>query len=120
MAKQTSKVVIWHNPSCGSSRNALEHLRAKGIEPDIYLYLKARPKRAEIEAVLKRLKATPAELLRPKQPEGEAAGVYAPGVSGDAILAAMEREPILIQRPIVITEKGAVIARPKDKIDALL
>lgn len=114
------RVVIWHNPSCGSSRNALAYLKDKGVEPSIYLYLKEKPSKTEIEAVLTRLNLPPSGLLRPKQPEGEAAGVYAAGVSEADILGAMAAEAILIQRPIVLTKKGAVIARPKEKIDAVL
>ena len=114
------RVVIWHNPSCGSSRNALAYLKDKGVEPSIYLYLKEKPSKTEIEAVLKRLNLPPSGLLRPKQPEGETVGVYEVGVSEADILNAMAAEPILIQRPIVLTKKGAVIARPKEKIDAVL
>lgn len=120
MASKSERVVVWHNPNCGTSRNALAYLAAKGIEPEIYLYLKERPQRAEIERVLKRLKLKPSQALRPKQAEGEAAGVYREGVSEDAILAMMAQEPILIQRPIVITAKGAVIARPNERIEEIL
>ena len=112
------KVVVWRNPGCGSSKNAVTYLQEKGVEPELYLYLKQKPSKAEIQAVLKKLKMKPSELLRPGEKKGEALGVY--GASEDAILAAMTQEAALIQRPIVITEKGAVIARPKTKIDALL
>lgn len=115
-----TRATIWHNPGCGSSKNALEYLREKGIEPTIYLYLKEKPTRAEIEAVLKRLKLKPSELLRPKQTEGETLGLYAEGVPEEAILDAMTDHSILIQRPVVITDKGAVIARPKTRIDEIL
>lgn len=113
-------VTMWHNPGCGSSKNALDYLREKGIEPTIYLYLKEKPGKKEIEAVLKTLKMKPSELLRPKQKEGEELGLYGEGVAEDAILAAMVEHSILIQRPVVITDKGAVIARPKTKIDEIL
>jgi arsenate reductase len=114
------KVTIWHNTSCGSSKGAMEYLASKGIEPEVYLYLKAKPGKKEIEAVLKALKLKPKDLLRAGEKKGEALGVYAAGVTDAAIIDAMAVEPILIQRPIVITAKGAVIARPKGKIDDIL
>lgn len=113
------RVVVWHNPNCGSSRNALAYLREKGIEPEIYQYLKERPTAAAIKAVLKQLGVPASGLLRPKEPEGEARGLY-DGATEATILKAMTEEPRLIQRPVVITEKGAVIARPKQKIDEVL
>jgi arsenate reductase len=118
-AQAAAAVTVWHNPACGSSKNAIAYLEEKGVAPEIFAYLKARPTKAQIKAVLKQLKLKPADLLRPNEAKGEALGVYA-GASEEAILEAMAAEPILIQRPIVITEKGAVIARPKTRIDDVL
>ena len=109
------KVTIWHNPNCGSSRKALAYLNERGIKPKIFLYLKERPSRTKIEKVLKLAGLKPSEALRPKEAIGEELGVYE-SVSETAILDAMARHPILIQRPIVITDKGAVIARPPDAL----
>lgn len=114
-----SKVVIWHHTSCGSSRGALEYLKSRGLEPEVYLYMKEKPGRAELESVLKKLNMKPSELLRPGEKKGEELGLYE-GASEETILQAMSEHPILIQRPIVITEKGAVLARPKNKVDAIL
>lgn len=116
----TKKVTVWHNPGCGSSKNAVEYLQAKGIAPDVYLYLKEKPGKKEIEAVLKQLKAKPSELLRPKEALGEELGLYGDGVDEKKILEAMAANAKLIQRPVVITEKGAVVARPKTRIDEVL
>jgi arsenate reductase len=118
-AQAAAAVTVWHNPACGSSKNAIAYLEEKGVAPEIFAYLKARPTKAQIKAVLKQLKLKPADLLRPNEAKGEALGVYA-GASEEAIVEAMAAEPILIQRPIVITEKGAVIARPKTRIDDVL
>jgi len=118
-AQAAAAVTVWHNPACGSSKNAIAYLEEKGVQPAIFAYLKARPTKAQIKAVLKQLKLKPADLLRPNESKGEALGVYA-GASDETILDAMAAEPILIQRPIVITEKGAVIARPKTRIDDIL
>jgi arsenate reductase len=115
-----SDVTLWHNPSCGSSRNALDHLKGKGIEPEIYLYLKEKPDAAALRAVLKRLGLRPSGLLRPKEPIGDELGLYAEDAEEETILAAMASHAILIQRPIVLTPTGAVIARPKTKMDAIL
>jgi arsenate reductase (glutaredoxin) len=116
----TRKVVVWHNPGCGSSKNAIEYLAQKGVEVEQYLYLKEKPGKEEIEGVLKKLKMKPSELLRPKEALGEELGLYGTGADETAILSAMVTHAKLIQRPIVITQKGAVIARPKTKIDELL
>lgn len=112
-------VTVWHNSSCGSSKAALDYLKEKGIEPDIYLYIKQKPGKTEIESVLKKLGLKPSELLRPKEKKGEELGLYA-GASEETILSAMAENAILIQRPIVITGKGAIIARPKGRIDEIL
>lgn len=113
-------VTIWHNPSCGSSRNALAYLEEKGATPRVYLYLKEKPDQAAITEVLERLGVPPSQLLRPKEKIAEELGLYADGVDEDAILKAMVENARLIQRPVVITSTGAVIARPKTKIDEVL
>ncbi len=113
------KVTIWHHTSCGSSKGALEYLKSKGLEPEIYLYMKEKPGKAELQAVLEKLGMQPSELLRPGEKKGEELRLY-DGASEETILQAMSEHPILIQRPIVITEKGAVLARPKSKIDSIL
>ncbi len=113
-------VTIWHNPSCGSSKNALAYLEEKGESPTVYKYATEKPSKVEIEAVLDKLGMKPSELLRPKEKKAEEAGLYADGVAEDVILDAMAQNAKLIQRPIVITDKGAVIARPKAKIDDIL
>lgn len=114
-----SGVTVWHNPGCGSSKNAVEYLQAKGIEPEIFLYLKEKPGKAQIEAILKKGNMVPSDLLRPKEQLGEQLGLYA-GASEAAILEAMAANAKLIQRPVVITAKGAVIARPKTRIEEVL
>jgi arsenate reductase (glutaredoxin) len=115
-----ANVKIWHHTGCGSSKNALAYLEEKGIKPDVYLYMKEKPGRPELEAVLKQLKLEPSGLLRPDQAQGAELGLYESGASENQILEAMAEHAILIQRPIVITEKGAVIARPKTRIDEVL
>jgi arsenate reductase (glutaredoxin) len=113
-------VTIWHNPGCGSSKNALQYLRDQGIEPQIYLYLKERPTRAEIETLLERLQLPAVDLLRANEDDGERLELYRDDATQDEILEAMAAHPKLIQRPVVVTAHGAVIARPKSRIDELL
>jgi arsenate reductase (glutaredoxin) len=112
-------VKVWHNPGCGSSKNAIAYLEEKGIEPEVFLYLKEKPSKAAIKDVLAKLGLKASGLLRPKEAKAEALGLY-DGASEAAILDAMAENAALIQRPIVITKKGAVIARPKTRIDEIL
>jgi arsenate reductase (glutaredoxin) len=113
-------VVIWHNPACGSSKNALEYLRLKGVEPQIYLYLKEKPNREVIVELLKKLGLSAVELLRPNEKLGEELDLYRDGIDEATVLSALAENAKLIQRPIVIAKKGAVIARPKTLIDNVL
>ncbi len=113
-------ITIWHNPSCGSSKNALAYLQEKGVEPTVYAYVKEKPDAAAIKALLEKLGMKPSELLRPKEKAAQDLGLYDDGVAEDVILNAMAENAKLIQRPVVITPKGAVIARPKTKIDDIL
>lgn len=112
-------VMVWHNPACGSSKNAIAYLEENGIEPEVFLYLKEKPAKSAIESVLGLLGLKASELLRPNEALAEELGLY-DGASETAILDAMAAHASLIQRPIVITEKGAVIARPKTRIDEIL
>jgi arsenate reductase len=114
------KFTVWHNPGCGSSKNAVAYLEEKGVTPEIYLYLKEKPGKKEIETVLKKLGLKPSGLLRPGEKLAEELGLYGEGRDEAKILDAMTTHAKLIQRPVVITDKGAVIARPKTKIDDLL
>ncbi len=107
---------IWHKPNCSTSAYVLKRLREAGIEPEIYLYMEEKPGKAELEAVLKKLKLKPSELLRKK--EDEAKPLI--GKTEAQILAAMAKNPILIERPIVIHGRKAILARPKERVEELL
>ncbi|MGE0046334.1 MAG: ArsC/Spx/MgsR family protein [Hyphomonadaceae bacterium] len=113
------KVTIWHNPGCGSSRAALARLESLGHEIEIYQYLKERPSKKKITETLKLLGLKPSELLRPREPAAEELGLYN-GASETRILTAMAENPRLIQRPIVSTRKGTVLARPPLRVDEVL
>lgn len=105
------KATIWHNPRCSKSRDALAILRDAGADVTVVEYMKAPPSRAEIARVLARAGVAPVAALR----------ADAPAVADDAAaLAMMARDPSTIERPVVETEKGAVIARPPHLVHDLL
>lgn len=111
---------IYHNPRCGKSRDTLTLLRAQGIEPTIVEYLKTPPTADELERILGLLGIDARELLRRGEKEYKEAGLDNPSLDRVAIIAAMVRYPILIERPIVITDKGAAIGRPPENVLKLL
>ncbi|WP_293682963.1 arsenate reductase (glutaredoxin) [uncultured Phenylobacterium sp.] len=115
-----SGVTIYHNPACGTSRNTLELLRQKGIEPTVVEYLKAGWTRSQLEDLLARMAVGAHEILRVRGTNAEALGLTDPGVSDEALIAAMIIEPILVNRPIVVTPKGAALCRPADLVLGLL
>lgn len=114
------EVTIYHNPACGTSRNVLAKIRAAGIEPRIVEYLKAPPARAELEQLLQRANLGVRDILRKKAPPFSVLGLDDPSLSADEIFAAIAKEPILIERPIVSTPKGVSLCRPAEVVAALL
>ena len=109
-------ITIYHNPRCSTSRKALDLLRERGLEPTVIEYLKTPPSRAE----LKRIAAATGEplrhLLRTKQPEYLEQHLNDAKLTDDQPITAMLATPVLINRPIVVTEKGARLGRPLEKI----
>lgn len=112
-------ITIWHNPACGTSRNTLAMLRFAGIEPRIVEYLKTPPGRAELAEVAAAVGGVRA-LLRAKGAIYEDLGLADPGVHDETILDAMLAQPVLIERPVVIAAHGIVLARPSEKVLALI
>jgi arsenate reductase len=110
-------VTIWHNPKCGTSRNTLAMIRATGVEPTIVEYLK-HPPSADALARVATAVGGAAALLRIKGTPAEELGLV--GADDATILAAMALHPILINRPVVIAPKGIVLARPSEKVLAVL
>lgn len=113
-------VTIYHNPSCGTSRNTLAMIRASGEEPEIIEYLKAPPSRQRLVELLALLGMKPRELLRRKGTPYAELGLDDPKWSDDEIIDFMMAHPILIERPIVITDKGAALTRPSETVLDLL
>jgi arsenate reductase len=114
------EVTIFHNPACGTSRNVLAMIREAGIEPKIVEYLKAPPSRAELERILARAGLNVRDILRKKAPPYAEMGLDDPALSDGAIFAAIAAHPVLIERPIVVSPKGARLCRPKEKVFEVL
>lgn len=109
-------VTIWHNPRCGTSRRVLQMIRNKGIEPHVVEYLKTPPSAKEIKAVLVKLKIGARDLLRRKEPAYRAEGIEDEKLSEAAIIRAMTEHPVLIERPVVLAGRRAVLARPPERV----
>ena len=119
MGNDQVKATIWHNPRCSKSRETLAILRAApGVEIEVVDYLEEAPTRATLAALYGRAGMTPHDGLRKSEQLAEdLARAYA---GGDAILDAMAANPILIERPLVETDKGVRLARPPEKVREIL
>ena len=113
-------VTIYHNPLCGTSRKTLEIIREPGSEPKVIEYLKVPPTREELRQLYKRAGISPRDGLRAKEPIASELGLTRPDVTDDEILDAMMEHPILINRPLVVTDKGARLCRPQDLVREIL
>ena len=116
----STTATIFHNPACGTSRKTLEILNQEGVEVSVREYLKDPPSRDELKALYDRAGITPREGLRSKEPIASELGLTGPDVDDDAILDAMAEHPILINRPLVATDKGVRLCRPQEKVREIL
>jgi arsenate reductase len=114
------KARIYHNPKCGTSRKTLEILEASGAEVEVVEYLKTPPSREELCRLYDRAGITAREGLRAKEPLAQELGLTGEDASDEAILDAMAANPILINRPLVETDKGAALCRPQEKVRDIL
>jgi arsenate reductase len=113
-------VTLFHNPNCGTSRNVLQMIRDTGIEPEVVEYLKTGWTPEGLTSLLAEAGLTPREALRTRGELVERLGLLDAEVSDDAILAAMLEHPVLVERPFVRSPRGTVLARPKEKVLAVL
>lgn len=113
------KYTLWHNPRCGKSREALELLHSKKIEPVIRLYLKDTPSVQEIKQLLVKLKMRPADMTRSKEPQFREL-IDPDQTSDESWIAILSENPILIERPILMTDEAAVIGRPPEIVLTLV
>ncbi len=113
-------VTLYHNPRCSKSRQTLELLRSRGIEPAIIEYLKTPPTVETLEAILQKLGCEPRALIRKSEAAYQEAGLDNPELDRAALLAAMVAHPVLIERPIVLANGQAAVGRPPENVLAIL
>jgi arsenate reductase len=113
-------VTVYHNPKCGTSRNVLEMVRASGVEPDVVEYLKTGWTADLLTDLATRTGEGLKGLLRERGTSAEERGLTADDVGDAALLAAMVEDPVLVNRPIVVTPKGAALCRPSERVLPLL
>jgi arsenate reductase len=113
-------VTIYHNPSCGTSRNTLAMIRESGVEPEVIEYLKEPPSRARLVELIKAMGIPVRALLREKGTPYAELGLADPKWSDDELIDVMLAHPILINRPIVVTPKGVRLCRPSEAVFDLL
>lgn len=111
-----TKVTIYHNPNCGTSRNTLALIRNSGVEPTIIDYLKTPPSRETLIALIGQMGIPARDLLRQKGTPYAELGLDDPSLTDDRLLDAMMAHPILINRPIVVTPLGARLCRPSERV----
>ncbi|MCA1804578.1 MAG: arsenate reductase (glutaredoxin) [Xanthomonadaceae bacterium] len=112
--------ILYHNPRCSKSRQALELLRAQGLEPEVVEYLKTPPTATELERILELLGREPRELLRTGEAEYQQLGLDDPTLSREALIQAMVDHPQLIERPILLTQRKAALGRPPENVLEIL
>lgn len=113
-------VTIYHNPACGTSRNALAMIRAAGIEPAIVEYLKTPPSRETLSSLVNATGGSVRALLREKDTPFAELGLDDSKWSDEELLGFIGQHPILLNRPIVVTDKGTALCRPSEKVLDLL
>ncbi|HEM3703181.1 TPA: arsenate reductase (glutaredoxin) [Streptococcus suis] len=114
------QVTIYHNPECGTSRNTLALIRHVGIEPEVIHYLETPPVKEKLVELLTEMGLKAKELLRTNVPPYQNMGIDWDKADEDDILSAMVTEPILINRPIVVSSKGVKLCRPSEVVLDLL
>ncbi|MGE0531069.1 MAG: arsenate reductase (glutaredoxin) [Hyphomonadaceae bacterium] len=114
------KATIYHNPKCSTSRQVLEMIEAAGYKPEVIEYLKAGWTKKQLKELFAAAGVTPRQALRTKAAEAEELGLLDSKVSDAKLLDAMIAHPVLVERPFVITAKGTLLARPKERVKEIL
>lgn len=114
------KITLYHNPNCGTSRTVMGMIRDAGIEPVVIEYLKTPPDRETMLKLLKDMGMTPRQILRRKGTPFDELGLDDAELTDDALLDALAKHPILMERPVVVSPKGARVCRPADLVRDLL
>jgi arsenate reductase len=113
-------IIIYHNPDCGTSRNALGLIRNAGIEPHVIKYLKTPPSRPLLEQLIARAGIAPRDLIRQKGTPYAELGLDDPALSDAELIDAMMTHPILINRPLVVSPLGVKLCRPSEAVLEIL
>lgn len=114
------KATIFHNPKCSTSRQVLEMIEAAGYKPEIVEYLNAGWTKKQLKELFAAAGVTARQALRTKAPEAEELGLLDPKVSNAKLIEAMVAHPVLVERPFVVTAKGTLLARPKERVKQVL
>ena len=114
------EVTLYHNPRCRMSRKTLELIQHKRIKPKIIEYLKTPPTVKELDAILKKLKLEPRDMIRTKEKEYKQFNLDNPRLTRQKLIEAMVNHPILIQRPIVLSGGKAALGRPPERVETIL
>ena len=114
------KVIIYYNPKCRKSREALQIIKEKGIEPDIVYYLDEPPSTSELAEILRKMGKRPRDIFRKSEPLYKDLGLKNKDLSDDILLQYLNKHPILIERPIVIKGQRAVLGRPPEDIKKII
>lgn len=109
-------ITIYHNPACGTSRNTLEMIRQSGVEPEVIEYLKTPPGRAKLVELIAATGLTVRDVLRQSGTPYDELDLGNPKWSDNELIDFMVAHPILMNRPIVVTPRGTVLARPSEKV----
>lgn len=117
MADET---IIYHNPSCGTSRKVLAALQGAGANPRVIQYLKTPPSRAELLELLQRMGMRPRDILRRRGTPYDELGLDDPAKTDDELIDAILAHPILMERPVVVTPRGVRLCRPAEQVQELL
>jgi arsenate reductase (glutaredoxin) len=119
-ASRRMTVTIYHNPACSTSRKVLGLLKDAGVTPNVVEYLKTPPSRTRLKQLLRDMGMKPRDILRKSGTPYEELGLGDPALTDDQILDAIETHPILMQRPILVTDKGVRLCRPIEKMHEIL
>ncbi|OZE37445.1 MULTISPECIES: arsenate reductase (glutaredoxin) [unclassified Rhodococcus (in: high G+C Gram-positive bacteria)] len=114
----TGSATIYHNPRCNTSRTVLKAIEETGVVPRVIRYLDSPPTEEELRALLADAGLEPRQAIRTRESIYKELGLA--GADADTLIAAMVQHPILIERPIVVTDKGTVLARPADEVQTVL
>ena len=116
LTEKSMAITLYHNPRCSKSRQALELLRRRGVEPQIIEYLKNPPDRRRLKHLLGLLGMEPRELMRRKEKEYRELGLDDKNLSREALIAAMVEHPRLMERPVVVAGDRAALGRPPERV----